>query len=423
MASFYVDSNATGAGTGANWANAFTTLAGATAAEGAGDTIYIAHNHSETNAVALSYGISDRVKVICVNTSTNDLATTAVIETSGANNITLANSAFSAIYVYGITFRCGKTNTGTRTITLRGSFENCSFEIASTGSSSYIAPTGQWKNCNVKFAAAGQYISATNGFTWNGGGLASGSTSPTTLFDSSPGLIIENLDLSSAAASIIFCRLRSGRSVFRNILLPASWSGSVTDFAGANAPVYHSDSVDLHNSDNTNTNYRMQRDTVGGSVYSETSLVRTNGATDGTTALSHKFVSNASCTYATRHLLGPEIVKWNSNTGSAITVTVEILHDSSTNLKDDEVWIEVQYLGTSGYPQGVFISDAKASVVATAADQTTSNVAWTTTGMTNPNKQKLSVSFTPQAKGFIHARVVLAKASKTIYVDPKLTIT
>ncbi len=37
-------------------------------------------------------------------------------------------------------------------------------------------------------------------------------------------------------------------------------------------------------------------------------------------------------------------------------------------------------------------------------------------------RQKLSVTITPQLKGFLHARVMLAKASTTIYVDPKLAV-
>jgi hypothetical protein len=58
----------------------------------------------------------------------------------------------------------------------------------------------------------------------------------------------------------------------------------------------------------------------------------------------------------------------------------------------------------------------------TPAAQTASTATWTTTGLTTPNTQKLEVTFTPQKKGLVQARVVLAKASKTIYVDSKLTV-
>jgi hypothetical protein len=35
----------------------------------------------------------------------------------------------------------------------------------------------------------------------------------------------------------------------------------------------------------------------------------------------------------------------------------------------------------------------------------------------------LNVSFTPQQKGFIYARVKCAKASSTFYIDPLVTLT
>jgi hypothetical protein len=124
---------------------------------------------------------------------------------------------------------------------------------------------------------------------------------------------------------------------------------------------------------------------------------------------------------------------WNDTTGVAKTVTVEFVHDTnvaagqgagtSFAFRDDEIWLEVEYLGASGSPLGTIIRDVKATPLTTAADQTSSSVGWTTTGMTTPVKQKLvSASFTPQQKGYIQCRVYVAKASKTIYVDPKITV-
>lgn len=104
-----------------------------------------------------------------------------------------------------------------------------------------------------------------------------------------------------------------------------------------------------------------------------------------------------------------------------MTATIEVITDNVT-LTDGECWLEIQYLGTSGVPLGSFLSDAKADVLATAANQTTSSETWTTTGLTTPVKQYLRVTFTPQEKGFVHAVVKLAKASTTVYVCPKLAL-
>lgn len=177
----------------------------------------------------------------------------------------------------------------------------------------------------------------------------------------------------------------------------------------------------MYNCDAGDTNYRLWVEDSSGSTKSETVVVRTGGANDGTTPLSWKMATNANAEYPGMVSHAPEIVVWNEITGSAITVTVEVITDNVT-LTDGEAWIEVQYLGTSGVPLGVFITDAKADVLATAANQTSSSEAWTTTGLSTPIKQKLSVTFTPQEKGFIHIIPCLAKASTTMYVCPKATV-
>lgn len=182
----------------------------------------------------------------------------------------------------------------------------------------------------------------------------------------------------------------------------------------------------MHNCDSGDTNYRLWVEDYAGSIKSETTIIRTGGASDGTTGLSWKMATSANAEYPVVHLESPEIVVWSDTTGSK-TVTVEIVHDSQgagsgSKFQDDEIWLEVMYLGTSGYPLGTWIRDCKADIMATAANQTDSSETWTTTGLASPVKQALSVSFTTAEKGFIHARVVMTKASKTCYVCPKLTV-
>jgi len=177
----------------------------------------------------------------------------------------------------------------------------------------------------------------------------------------------------------------------------------------------------MDNCDSADTNYRMQRHQYEGDSYSETTLVRTGGASDGTTGLSDRHVSSANSKFYAP-LYGPEMVIWNNAVGSSQTVTCEILHDSVTALTDAEVWLETEYLGTSGFPLSLFASDRAADILATPANQAASSETWTTTGMTNPNTQKLVTTQTPQEKGWYRCRVALAKASYTVYADPKLAV-
>ena len=109
---------------------------------------------------------------------------------------------------------------------------------------------------------------------------------------------------------------------------------------------------------------------------------------------------------------------WNDAIGSSKTVTVYTVTDNVT-LTDAEAWVEVEYLGTSGFPLGNFSDDRVADLVfGTPANQTSDSSTWTTTGLATPVKQALAVSFTPQEKGWFRVRVMVAKASLTVYYDP-----
>ncbi len=179
----------------------------------------------------------------------------------------------------------------------------------------------------------------------------------------------------------------------------------------------------MHNCDSADTHFRLSEQHWQGGVTQQTgTLTRSGGAThaDGT-AYSLKMAGNANTVNLWHPLRSTEFSVYNSSVGGSLTATVEILRDNATNLTDADVWLEVNYLGTSGFPQGTLITDRVADVMATAANQTASSVTWDTTGMANPNKQKLAVTFTPQEAGYVIARVMLA-ANTTLYVDPFITL-
>jgi len=104
MASYYVWSGATGSANGTTWANAYTTLTLAYASgKLAGDVFYVAHDHAESTAGAVTLNVSgasiaNPIKVICANRAGSvppvsaDRRATATVTTTGANNITLNGS-------------------------------------------------------------------------------------------------------------------------------------------------------------------------------------------------------------------------------------------------------------------------------------------------------------------------------------------
>lgn len=455
MANIYVRStDGNDADNGSTWALAKATLGGALAIENAGDVIYLSQVHSESNAGAQNLSIAGTsaspVRIICGNdgaeppTASSTAAVLATTTTSGFNIAGVSNGSF---YMYGLTFNLGSgasaaTLQFNATNTCIAVYDNCNFNLVGTGAGTLQISslttgcnTVVWRSCNVKFSANTQAIVNTgNGAStlhWQGGSFSAGTSSPNTanngVFSHSGNanstILVEDVDFSNLATGV---HLHNGSSsatgplsfTLRNCKLPSGWSGNLVRQSVVGCSRYS-----LYNCSAGSQNYKLWIETYEGTIRDDTTNVRSNGATDGTTPLSWKLTSSANVTYPAVFLLTDEIFYFASTVGSSVTLTLHILHDSATNLTDGEIWIETSYLGSSATPLGTFAADVKADPLATAADQTASLAVWNTTGLANPNKQQLSVTFTPNMIGFYVARVALAKASKTVWVCPKFEVT
>ena len=437
MADIYVRStDGSDADNGSTWALAKATLVGAAAIDAAGDTIYLSQSHAESGGIvvaAFAGTMANPVKIIAGNDGAAPPTAVSSASLISSSSITLSGS----YYLYGLTLQSASSilpsdQGASNSVTL----DSCSLITTGTGGSGFFS-IGSLNNntrkavlldCTYKFGGVSNSGCGAAGVVEiKGGSFVSGTSTPSAgIFGGSAGdrtgvrLLIDGLDMTNLASTVNIFRtfISPGLFVIRNSKLPSSWSGSLCNAV----PSATGQRFEMHNCDSGDTNYRLWVQEYSGSIKTETTLIRTGGASDGTTGYSLVMNSTANANATVAPLVSPEIAIWNDTTGSSKTVTVEILHDSATNLTDAEIWLEVQYLGTSGVPLGSFISDAKADILATAADQATSSETWTTTGMSNPNTQKLSVTFTPQEKGYLQAKVYLAKASKTVYVDPKLTV-
>ena len=436
MADIYVRStDGSDADNGSTWALAKATLVGAAAIDAAGDTIYLSQSHAESGgAVTAVFAgtMANPVKIIAGNDAAEPPTAVSSASLISSSSITLSGS----YYLYGLTLQSATSilpanQSASNSVTL----DHCSLITTGTtgggfftiGSANNITQKAVLLDCTYKFGGASNIGCATAGVVEiKGGSFISGTSTPSAgIFGGAADrtgawLQISGLNMTNLASTVNIFRTFVSPGLFqiRNSKLPASWSGSLCNAV----PLSTGQRFEMHNCDSGDTNYRLWVQEYSGSIKTETTLVRTGGASDGTTGYSFKMATSANANAIVAPLVSPEVSIWNDTTGGSKTVTVEILHDSATNLTDGEIWLEAQYLGTSGVPLGSFISDAKADILATAADQATSSETWTTTGMSNPNTQKLSVTFTPQEKGYLQAKVYLAKASKTVYVDPKLTV-
>lgn len=444
MAVIYLRSaDGSDASDGLTWANAKATLAAALTAAGAGGTVYVSDNHAESQASAMTLTspgtAASPVRVICVDDAGDPepptaVATTATVTTTGSNTIIFAAGGFA--YVYGITFTSGARIQWANGTAAGWDHESCTFVTTSAGagtfdvgSSANVTHKVTWRNCTCTFANAANIIGVFSELIWMGGSV--GGTVPTTLFGdgasnsgASSRVVVTGVNLSALGSGKNLFKASNNRWASNNLVQNCKLGSSVAVITGSIvAPGGFS--VVVVNCDSADTNYRYAKHVYQGEITHETTIVRTGGASDGTTAFSRKMVSSANSKFYSPLVFGDledPLCVWNETTGSSVTVTVETVTDNVT-LTDAEAWIEVEYLGTSGFPIASFGSDRAADILATPANQTSSSETWTTTGLTTPVKQKLSVSFTPQEKGWIQVRVMLAKASTTMYFCPKVDVT
>lgn len=420
---------------GSTWALAKATLAGAFTAAAAGDTIYVSQAHAETQASAMTLTspgtLASPVRVICANDGAEPptaTATTATITTTGANNIAGFNGY---TYVYGVTLNCG-TGASVASITTNGTsskgwfFENSALRIVNTGAAASITfgstTTGidqsfVLKNTTMQFAATTDVITLRADVTWiNTPSAITGATFPAALFTTNGTLpytaTISGVDLSALGSGKTLFTI-SGVSQYHVLMSNCKLGASVAYTTGTWAS--RLSNLQMIDCDSADTNYKYYYEDYHGTIRDETTIVRSSGSSDGTTAISHKFVSSAN----TKHfapLYGPWVNYFANSTG-ATTIEAEVVTDNVT-LTDADAWIEVESLNNGSFPVSTFSTDQITDpIFGTPANQTSSSVTWTTTGLTTPIKQTLSKAVTTAEKGQIRARVVLAKASTTMYVD------
>ena len=433
MAVYYVWSGAAGSGTGASWTNAFTTLTTAFATEVAGDTLYVAHDHAESTAAAITLTSSGTniavTKVVCVSRAGSvppvaaDRRATATVTTTGNSIMNFAGNA----HYDGIIFTAGSGAAGVANIILPSSsgasnrFDNCSLRIGTTGTTSKIFIGGvgtvasgwvEWNNTTVSFAHASQGIGVNGTVKWRNTAAALLGTIPSQVIFSTNAcggdLDCIGVDFSAAGSGKTLVSTFVGTAQkFR--FLDCKLDAAVTKCGPITNP--GTVEVDLVRSGATGVNYTVSRYRAAGALDQELTIVHSGGASDGTTPIAWKVVTTTNCTWSLPFEC-PPIAIWNDTVGSPVTVTVE--GTGAALPKDDEVWVECQFLGDASSPQASFASDGKADLLATAADQTASSETWG--GGTAPFK--LSATFTPQMAGLIYCRVKIGKASATYYLDP-----
>ncbi|WP_147377677.1 hypothetical protein [Mesorhizobium waimense] len=439
----YVRSGAGGAANGTDWANAYLTLAAALTASAAGDTIYVSEDHAASLAASQTYTspgtASSLVRVVCVNHSGSVPPVSADIRTTATESTTLGNAmTFAGSFcVYdGITFTCGSSSNSATLTVLNTTdkiikFQNAALRIGTTAASSNITlgngSTGgssiELVNTTVQFSNVGQKILVNSAeVLWrNTPSAITGATIPTTLFT----VAASNRSARIECSGVDLSALGSGKTIFTNSAGQMAAQLSLVDckidtaVTLCSTPAARGDGgLDYLRVDSGGTNYKHGRVRYEGTQTEETTIVRSGGASDGTTPIAEKIVTTANCT---EHFpfKSPPIAIWNDTTGSSVTATIEGIWGGGAVPNNNDIWLEVEYLGSASSPNASFVHNSKADILASSSALAAGSGTWG--GSTT--KFKLAVTFTPQQKGWILAYVNAGAASSTFYIDPKITLT
>jgi hypothetical protein len=398
-----------------------------------GFNLFVASDHSEATASSLNISFNNLSTtttqfVYCVNKSnvpptSANVTTGATLTGATAAGSTLSWGGFKALNGLTIVGGGGANATGP-TMQGSGEYYNCTFTLNSPGSAqSYFPGSGlgvsvaDYYNCTFNFNNAGDVISYNNSaFIARYFNCTFAGTVPTTLHSGNGTgtnyILMQGCDLSFMGAG----KTIVGSGASANAVIQDCKLGSGVTLQGA--PTISQLQPVLLNvrADSAADSYRQEKWNSRGSQVVETTIVRTGGASDGTTGISWKIVTTANPIWNTPFECIP-IAIWNSNTAGTHTVTVFGIWGGGAVPNNDQIWADVEYLGTASFPQGVLATATKVNGLASGAALGTDTSTWG--GSTTPFK--ITVSITPTMIGYLNIVVKAATASTTFYIDPAVS--
>ena len=413
---------------------------GPTSVVAAGDSIFFHNTSAETYATSQILtlpGTSTNPNYLYSTDTTNsppqssDLLAGASISTTGVSNIDMVGS----FYCYGVNLN-GGTGVSTSHLglgaTSTGSivhYVNCAFAIVATGANNtIIAPnalgaTCLLGNCTFQFAAVGQTFEPTGQLTVVKGGSIVGSVFPTNFISTNVHgvALFEGFDFSALGSGKTLVGLTISGTTYSDIHLKDCKINSAATVAAT--PANPASRVFVSRTDSTGSENVFQLYNYAGKELSNTTITRVGGAIDFSgNAFSKQIVTTANVSWAFPFETLP-MSAINLLVGAVRTVTVYGIWGAaspSTPPNNDQIWIEVEYPGSSSSPIGSYVNSTKANNLASGTAISSDTSTWNGSGgLTNPSPFAMSVTLTAQIAGPLTIRVYAADPSTTFYVDAK----
>jgi|GEM_PF-7025738 len=449
MAIIYVDDGGSDTAPYDTWAKSANALQTALDAWSSGDKIYVhcgsTGPHFETTSGATVVFTSsaadspeDPIHVFGVDKDNSDAAvslpTDKTIEVSGSNHDIQHNLSIVVSGLYYYVTDTGRNVTNSSTAVM-GEFNNCRFRCgdgtASDMSNGSRDSSWRYTNCIIDI---GDDLDCSGNNEFLGCVITIG-LSPNILMggDLRTAKFID-CDFSGNTSGDTIVGVSTNRIFnmeFLNCDMPATWVAYTFLIQDQLSK------ITFDNCDDSNDYPRTEHYVKGGDVKTDTGVYITSGGWADETGvvsgsavpLSHKITPSVDCTMGVSVESIP-LVAYVDATGST-TFTVELIDDFETALQDDEVWLDISYLGTSGQTAHtvattqVFAGDTPANL---SAGTGTGN--WTGEPASS-RSVKLSSTVTIGNIGFYEARVRLGKyeangadtnPGAALYVAPLVTV-
>lgn len=421
MADIFVNSNAAGANSGVDWANAYITLALAVTSSISGDRIIIANVHSENLGVNTTYTLSGNNVIVSstvtgTNTVTYQKATAAQIGVSANISISFTGntSFFNGVWIesgnairtpnclfYESTLKCGAFgNPGTASIGPSTSgtsseYNYCNMANLSTNSQDGVIIID---NRTIVEVLCGSILSLRT--TEN----ANHSAFEVTLDGS---LSADGVDCSGFQTDNLLKVVSGVNSRAR--ITRTRLNANTTTLSTLTATEIGCD-ITIEAVDSANTVNRKYRASNQGQLFSDSAIK----LSDINFSYSNKIETNATAQEffnPVRFLIATDF----SDFSTAKTINIEVAQDgTTTGLTNTELWFEIVYPDdlTSSY----LVDSSRATDNQSSAALTTSAEAWDGLSGTNV-KQKVALATTQTGKeGSFEIYACFSKPSTSVYV-------
>lgn len=434
----YVDSNAAGAGTGADWANAYPDTTAAEN-EAAGVTLYIASDHVETNASAVVWAnatAAQPIKIISSDKTSGEPPTTyqrgAKVEMVGGD----LNQAGEVDWK-GVDFR----TTSSFRFTGQHNFDDCSHHIDSTSSArNFNVSLGnqvlEFYNCVFRFG------NAVQGFYLGGGGrvrLVGCSAHASSVSINGLYSLVTNRGGSMFIDSCDWTNFGSNFNLVSTPGLPSNDAdGNASGIYGnrilmpvgagvaESAITQRGFEIRVRGIGTGNDKYGLHDESNLGKIVHSTAVYRSGGAQydPSATPTDFQYSVELSPTSHTSVALNPLWFDLLQRRLSADpTITVYLVYDRGSAFTDNEVWLEVERPRSGADVVTDIISSRNANPLATGTALATSTETWTHPAFSNEIKSQIVLPITGGAEGIHRARLCVATgAAEVLYGCPRLGI-